>query len=200
MNIIFIFILAVLGYHYFHYFHLYNYEIILIGKILYINTKIKNQQFLHQLIQSFAICFSADLLFRSIILEYQDRDLPKLINSIIAHFFITLFQWKYGFCFQYDLFYNLSQAKILTWAFKNRYLYSQERNDMELFIQLLLASSYQNLLLGSGKNVITTFVSLMFNYCYQPYFFQYQPSNYGLTAYRNKHYLSQFVFYGMKLF
>lgn len=36
-------LIAIIGFKMFHYFHLYNYEIILIGKILFINTKIKNK-------------------------------------------------------------------------------------------------------------------------------------------------------------
>lgn len=37
-------------YQYFEYFHLYNYEIILVGKILYVNTKIQNNRIIDQII------------------------------------------------------------------------------------------------------------------------------------------------------
>lgn len=48
-------------------------------------------------------------------------------------------------------------------------------------------------------NVLTTIISLTINLLYQPYFFHYQPNITGISAYKNRHYLSQFIFYVMKL-
>ena len=53
----------------FNWFHLYNYEIILTGKILYLNNFKGSQTFL---VWSFLTCFSSDILFRTLIFEYQD--------------------------------------------------------------------------------------------------------------------------------
>lgn len=50
MNYIMKIIISIILYQYFEYFHLYNYEIILVGKILYINTKLKNTRLVDQIV------------------------------------------------------------------------------------------------------------------------------------------------------
>lgn len=188
-------------YFFFHVFETngFNYELVLVGRILYINTHSRHHRLSLKIFSTLIVAFSGDIMFRCLIYQYEPQDVPKLMFSILFAVICTVVQHLLRFKFDYPIFYSLSQAKIQSWAVK---LMLNERRVPKpklslpfVMASLFAAGLYQNLLLGSKKAVWVNTIAILTVWIVLQAMPYLRFDRNSLSAHREKFYLTQFIFH-----